>query len=161
VSGLLEDFLRSEDRGSDYCKNNTVRHLFCSPISIVPTHHNPDQSSGGVVPWMLADTNFKHTPVFYPALPSSLDPSTFSSMERDYPVKSYSQPPVKVTKAEWGRSTDRCLFRAESRWLGHGVQRNQMLRPLCHASLMLIRSFLFYQFLCWSSARWRKHHGIH
>ncbi|KAF8494959.1 hypothetical protein F5888DRAFT_613410 [Russula emetica] len=35
VSGLPEDCLRTEGR----IKNSMVRHLFCSPISIVPTHH--------------------------------------------------------------------------------------------------------------------------
>jgi len=82
--------------------------------------------------------NFEHTP----PVPSSLDPSAFSSMERVYSAKSYHRLPVKVVKAEWGRPTDRCLFRAKSRWLGHAVQRNQMLQlrlsfpAHCHASFI-------------------------
>ena len=35
-----------------------VRHLFCLRVPIVPTHHNPDQSSEGVVQLQALPTRF-------------------------------------------------------------------------------------------------------
>jgi hypothetical protein len=96
--------------------------------------------------------NFKHTLLVY-ALPSSLDPSAFSSMERVYSAKSYPHLPVKVIKAEWGRLTDRCGLPSQISVVG---TRGLITQPnvaaqgflshslLCHAALILIRSFLVF-----------------
>jgi hypothetical protein len=63
-------------------------------------------------------------------------------------------------KTEWGRPTDRCLFRAKSQWLEHTVQCNhrQMLKlrlsssfpTHCYAVLRCFRTYSF--FSCFTTA---------
>jgi hypothetical protein len=85
-------------------------------------------------------------PVYKPALPSSLDPSAFSSMGRVYSAKSHPHLPGKVIKAEWGRPTDRRS--SEPNLGGCSTQPNVAAQAffsrslLCRAALILIRPFL-------------------